>query len=1246
MTHWGDFSRALFVWVVLLVGAHAVATVALDKVGRHLLWDERALEAHRIDYSWELDLILLAEDGEWSAVDFQYPRGPLFQLLAWLPTALHPSAAHPPPGSLGDVGWMLLGAEALVQIVCLLLALFIATRWVRGRWRRLAVAVAVGSLAFGAGIETLRALASVLVVLTHGSLDARWGRPAWRPWCGATWVAALVAIAGLLSFERWALCWIAILVMHGAELSGRLVNGAPLGPAWRRLGRVAAAQVAILVALGLTLHAAGGSVLDYLSGSFRTGVSYASTRSIPWLSHGISPLWIAGFVGVTVAIALAWMAGGPRRRRYARWLLGASCFALFTLFRPYPGQIFLGLAPAAVVLAVVAARTVRVGPLTKRSGWRWTRGRGRGRALAAPGGGAVCTALLVTFATIWFGAYPETLWWAPENMRRGVAALEGELARDADYVTEIGEAARWLEAHAPDATCVGVYPGATALYALTGGTGPTRGRMRWTDDGPEALASSIRNARCPHHVQVLYSFDRGPAAGMAFGEDFLAVAELYRPVARVGPSTHVLGLREEPAPALARPASIGAASRTTLRVGERISLALEEPMAGHELLALDYRLSPRGPLPPPLVNVPRLQVRFTRGGRPVGEWQPVNERAVDAPARLHAAPDPEAAERRFLLDRPVHREVVADGVELALVGVGWRTAPAAELTLEGARILTHSVAPEPTGAVACDRRVSLLDPVQAGGALIRNVGVGDEPGGFDLDANPPLSDPPEVFVRTTPCPGSCVFAELSVDTPEGAPLSDGVGWEIHVIDREDRALLHGAAMRAGERRAVALPLDRFAGREVWVRFSVTSGDDALGDYARVDGPRVGPCEDVAPLLDPLIFGEAATELGRGHRAEHTLAAAWASARFEDAPDACVAVRPGGADLAFVRRLTGAPGLVTWTADGLARVGDPAAVECEHLVYDAGSFDVEWLAGRQLGLGWPMLFERFAPEGRLSPRLWLLRRRETPRVAPTQPIEVAAAGDGRLRLSPPVEADRFLSVRYTCRGDVSPRERVDIRFFTGETQVGPYVRLPLRPDAEGRGELSLAPRPAELERRWASGRPSTHPPADAVSFTTDGGCGFWVDRVTAYAPPDVPVTTAAERCDAVVDLLGAVERGEAWSRSVDPVWRAGALELSENPEGQPLPEIFVPALPCASSCLTVTAEPIEGPVTVEAHRVDGTDRARLVHERLEDGAGLVTRTVDMSGWALRPALLRVGLGSGEGRARIHRARLEPCSGDAR
>ncbi len=1242
MTHWGDFSRALFVWTAFLVVTHAVATFALDKAGRYALWDERALEQHRIDYSWELDLILMAEDGEWSAVDFQYPRGPLFQLLAWLPTAARPGAAHPPPGEPGDVGWMLLGAEALVQLVCLALALGIAFCAVRGRWRRLAVAIALGSLAFGAGIETLRALMSALVVLTYGALELRWRR---HPWRGAFLVAGLVALAGMLSFERWALCWIALLVMHGVELFGRLRRGAALRPAWRRLGRVAAAQTLICLALAIALHALGGSSWDYLSGSFRTGVSYASTRSIPWLSHGVSPVWVGAFLAAALAIAVGWVAGAPRRRRYAQWIFGASAFSVFALFRPYPGQIFLGLAPAAVVLAVIAGRTVRLDRLVSRAGWRLVRAAGHGRVLGVPAGGALCAALLVASAVAWFGAYPETLWWRPTNLRRGVAMLEGELERDSDHVTEIGQAARWLLSNAPDDACFGVYPGATALYALTGGDGPTRGCMRWTDGGPEALAASIRSADCPHHVQVLYSFDRGPAAGMAFGEDFLAVSELYRPRARVGPSTYVLERREEPAPAQARPLPLRSERRThTLRVGERLHVGFDGGVAGHELVALDYRLSLVGLLPPPLVNVPRLKVRFTLGGQPVGEWQPINERAVDAPARLHAAPDPEAAERRFLVEREVYREVIADGLELSVEGVGWRTAREVRLTIEGAQALTHPLASEPPPARGCDRRVSLLPLTEDGRALVRNVGLGDEEGGFDLDANPPLADPPEVFLPTRPCPGTCVHAELSVDAPEDAPPSDGVGWEVHVIDRENRSLLHSAPMEPGESEAVSLPLEAFAGRDVWVRFSVTSGDDPDGDYARVDAPRVSPCEEAGdPHLDPLVFGEAASELARGRQTEMSRALDWARDRFEQAPGACVALRPSGAGLTALRGLTAGPGLVTWTADGLARLGGEEALACEHLIYDAGSFDQEWVAGRQLAPGWPVLFERFAPEARLSPRLWLLRRREAPRVAPTRPIEIAREPNGTHGLAPAVASDHFLSLRYSlrCEGDAATDASVEVRFFAGERQLGPYVRIPLWPDAEGRGELSLSPRAGALERRWAAGEASLEPPVDHLSLAVSDGCRLEVGELTAHAPPAPPIERPTERCDAIVDLVRAVERGEAWVRSAAPIVRGGALELSENPRGDPLPEVFVPFVPCAASCLTVSVEPLEGPVSVEAHLIDDPDRARVVHERLEAGTGLVTRTVGLTSWALRPALLRLGLGSGQGRARVHLARVEPC-----
>lgn len=1201
-------SRRVTIAAALGLALFGAATLGLEKAGRLALWDERALEEDRIDFSWELDLMMLAEDGRWSGVDFQSPRGPVFQLLAWLPSAVGgPTVAH-----------RILGAEALFQVTCVVLAVLIAWVWVRPGPRRLLAAVVLATLAFGAGIETIRALASALVVLLYGSLETRCRR---HPWRGAFVVAGALTFAAMLSFERWLLGAVAIGAMYLVSLAGP-------GRARARitLVRVVAALGAVLTVLALFQWLAGGSPVGYVTGAWQTGVSYASTRSVPWVAQRVTPAMVAVFLVLGLTLGAVWARGGPRRRRYAQWIAGASCFAAFAVFRPYPGQIFMALLPLVITLLLIACAEAR------RPRTRW--------ALPLPRalGGVIAAVLTTVFVVGWFALYPESLWWRPTVAWSGVEALRGDTTPDDEYVTEIGHAARWIEAH-DAAGCFGAYAGGTALYAMVNGDGPTRGRMRWVQGGPARIAAAIEERACPYHVQFLYSADRAHVAALAFGEDFLTLAESYRALERIAPTLWGFARRDDPLPAERRPVLLSPALRDReLALEETVSLALSEPVQGHEIVRVRYRLEPGSIFPPPLVNVPRIMVRFTHEGEPLGDWQPIYEHEFGVDTSFLASPDPEAAERRFLLERSTYRQQVADGIELKVVGMGWRSAQTARLSLNAAEVLTHPrVLTEHRSQ--CDRRRRLLDDLRQGRALTRNVSPRDrgEPG-FDMFANQPLRAPPEVMFPVRACPGACLEAELEVMMTDGHAVGDGVSWEVHVIDRENRALVHTEPMAPGMSNALRVPLQDFAARPVLLRFGVQSGAHEEGDRARVTNPRIVPCEPPEdPFLDPAVLPRAAQWSERGLPSEMAVAAEHARTLVEN-PGECVAVRPALDDLARVQELAEGIDFVAWQTDGVHSVGGPDALGCPHLVYQMGSFDDPARAAQQITRYWRVEVYHFEPVVQLGPSLWALRQREDPPRLEGRRVELAGEGPS-VTLAEPMPADRLLELRYemACEGELPSEVTVSLHAGEGELPVTSLPQ-PVRIDWSHIGSFFLTGDPRAVERRWVSWREAPGATLAGVSVQLPEGCTITWERALVYDPPG-EVRAPAE-CTARVEL-GAED---GWPRYVDASRGDDGLSLRTTDGDGGLPEVFFPVSLCEGACLDVALHgPVAGDVGVEVHSIHHAMRPRVLHETVAAGQVLEQQLPLPAG----EGMVRFGLepGDGEAAARIGHARIVPCEQEA-
>ena len=158
---------------------YVAAAILVWAFGLARMWDYRMLEWNRVDTAWQLELVWLARHGSFSGRDFDYARGPLWQVIATLPTALFrsPSAATILAGM--EAGFFALGA---------VIAGWVGLRRIRAGWPRIAGFLVLTGLSFGVGVSTFRALLSTAVVL---SLVDR--RPSFR---GALAPAALATACG------------------------------------------------------------------------------------------------------------------------------------------------------------------------------------------------------------------------------------------------------------------------------------------------------------------------------------------------------------------------------------------------------------------------------------------------------------------------------------------------------------------------------------------------------------------------------------------------------------------------------------------------------------------------------------------------------------------------------------------------------------------------------------------------------------------------------------------------------------------------------------------------------------------------------------------------------------------------------------------------------------------------------------------------------------------------------------------
>ncbi|MEQ9074906.1 MAG: hypothetical protein RLP09_13700 [Sandaracinaceae bacterium] len=813
--------RRLVLALIALAALYLVAHAVASSFVLGALWDWRVFEGAWYDHAWELELVHQARLGNWSGRDFHYPRGPLWQWIAWLGS--RPWADFDGPRTLA-------GLDLCFHILALITLGWIVWRRVAGTWRRLAVLCVLGSVHYAVGVPSFRALLSTVLVLVY--LNPEDDAPSWRRGFAC---AAVLTTGLLISFDRFGLGAVSLAAMFTAELALARLEHAPLQVPWRRGVRTAGAILASLLVVALIGAALGADPVEYVVGQRRIASGYATGMRSEW-QVGVPPINVLAFFVVGAGLFVV-----GARARWSRpslvWIAGALPSALFGVVTADQGHVFMAILPLIVVLTLVAARAADASWLRLSSG-----------VLAA-------AALLG-----WLGTYPGFFSPHPRVFADAWAVLAGDKRPDRGFRSDHGRAVAWARAivAAERPRCMSISPSLGVVHAFAEIPGPSQLGLRWNEPLQRQLAERIREADCPIHLHSFISFD--DIGGSWFlGPDFLAIAERYRFDERVGIGVVAMRRRETSAPA--REVAIATASDAVthlVSLPSELRIPLSRRVRGDSILRLRYALET--PLwRAQLGGVPWVEWRFEREGAPIGEWEPLHHlRRGEGEVLL--SPDAEAVEHRWILERPVDRERFADALQLRFRPRGATTAAEVGFATLALTELRPPPLTRPPETPSCRESVDLLEEIRAGRSFARMTSPGLSQHHFNLEPNPYPVPLAEVFFRLRPCPGACLRARLGVAAE--ATESDGVDFQFHSIRGVERVLLEELHVPAGgEERAVELPLDRWPERSQLLRIGTETGEGESSDYAFVARPSVGPCSARSWLGEAISRGDATVEAG-------------------------------------------------------------------------------------------------------------------------------------------------------------------------------------------------------------------------------------------------------------------------------------------------------------------------------------------------------------------------------------------------
>ena len=600
----------------------------------------------------------------------------------------------------------------------------------------------------------------------------------------------------------------------------------------------------ILAAVGLGIFAGllewrGNGVAAFVRGSVGIVRDYTLAQVDNPAGFTVHNAVLFVLLSLLPAVALA-----SRRHRdvtHGMWLAGVAPSVFRGVLRSDPEHVYSALMPLAGVLVLICARSV-----------------GRRNAVTAWSG-----LLASTFILGWFGAHVERpSAWQPTKLWRAARRFAGASPPEAGYQGDLGRVVRWMNEHAPNARCIGVPHGLGAAHAMTNVDGPTKNVLRWSVSRQLSLARAIERADCPLAVERLDTFDWPKALHeWALGPDFLTRAELYRPVARLGPAVFGAQLRPEPARPLRRALPLTEVPAAAfLPVPGSVDYTFSRPVPYDHLLEVEYELSV-SEVRRLAGGMPWLEVQFFGADGPLGEPMIFNGLEVDHRVKQIVGIAPEVAEWRWIAgQRPLGQRKATRMVIRTVARDA--SPPSVVFRLYGLSELSPPEMEAFDAPAACRGELDLVSAVAEGHALGRFTTAHVVDGAIALSPNQYPEPPSELFVPATPCEDSCLFAQVGIESGEG----DGASFEVHAVDGAVRPLLARFELAPNApAKLIEAPLSRFAGRPILLRLASESGATTKGDAVRIRKARVGPCTSRRSL----VFAHAPGSVSRRARYERS-----------------------------------------------------------------------------------------------------------------------------------------------------------------------------------------------------------------------------------------------------------------------------------------------------------------------------------------------------------------------------------------
>jgi hypothetical protein len=788
----------------LLLAAYLASVVACQIYVRIRTWDASQFEERTPDVAWELELPWRATRGEWVGRDFQYPIGPLWQVVSLVGATPHVLHA----------GRAIALEEAAFAILSLALCAWVALRTARDPRSRFALFAVLALVAIGYDVS--RPLLSVVALLLYVPLDRE--REDVVPTLGSGVPAAVATtLATLVSFDRGPMTLAAIAAAAVTEVAARRLARRPLLPAVRRFGHYAGALLAAHAILALLAWPFGASWLAWMGGSFAVIREYASGMILRW-TEAPYPL---DAVVVLFAGAIALAALHARRATFdlalVSCLAGTLPLCAPAIFRSDSEHIYQGLAPVVSVLLVTAVR-----------GWESADPARRLPALAA-------AALPLLFAVGWTSRDPAPLVrWSPAIWGRAYETMRGTRRPRAGWTNDVTRAVAWARARKREgAKCISTYPGGTFIGPLAGVDGPVEVLLAWSGRLDGAWTSALERADCPYHLQRLFGFDSSTSSWLP--RAFVLFSERYEPYEWLGPDLVALRRRARASPAIRRPLRAeGLGQRREVSLPGLVSFDLDRFVPGDHVLEIDYTLEvpawARWLGTPPFTTVTRDEAQAS-----IPLW------TVLSPGRHKrlVAVDWDAVEARFVAGRSLH---APKGTDRLVIGFH----PFRAIHPGSVAFTVHSLteisstAPEAVEPTVTSERIAIADEVRAGRAWPRAVAPVVRGNDLLLVPNVFPAQLAETFLPVTPRPDACFSADLDLASSDRA--GDGAVFQVHVIDRDVRKLAAEERFRPGDpRRHVDIALAPWAGRPVLLRLGTLAGRTSRGDRTWLRAPRIAPC---------------------------------------------------------------------------------------------------------------------------------------------------------------------------------------------------------------------------------------------------------------------------------------------------------------------------------------------------------------------------------------------------------------------